>query len=411
MSLGTMVRGCSLAASASTISGWRARRRSSVAAPSSSAISSGGVARRSSDSRALASMRSSSASTSRFDVDARQLVLDEPRQLRQDAPLLLRHLELGQLQPVVEVDHVLGLDEHRLPRLRRAVHDAAHLRARVDADRHDVALLALREEAVLQVRRDVRAVEQPLELALQLLADAQRVAAQAARAPARRDRAAAPCPSPSSKLSRMAPDTSSRSLMSVARPSRRGASRCAQQVPPHARARRQRQRHVAQRLRLERARLGRALQRLVDVAHAPVGAEERQRLADVAQRARLGHLLVARPRRVEVIVERQRARQRLAARRLPRGAPARRAAVASRGRRRSCRRKSIGGQTTSSDAEIRRLSAPSSSCRPAASACGAVARGEAELGVLVGRLDVEHALILLGRQLALAHRQVHVGRA
>ena len=88
------------------------------------------------------------------------------------------------------------------------------------------------------------------------------------------------------------------------------------EVAAHARARRQRLGHVAQRLRIERARLGRALQRLVDVAHAPVGPEERQRLADVAQRARLAHFVVARPRRVERVVERQRAREGSAAHRL-----------------------------------------------------------------------------------------------
>ena len=91
------------------------------------------------------------------------------------------------------------------------------------------------------------------------------------------------------------------------------------EVVAHPRARRQRQRHVAQRLRLERPRLARALQRLVDGAHAPAVAEEGQRLADVAQRARLGHLLVARLRRVEMVIERQRLRQRLSARR-PRAA-------------------------------------------------------------------------------------------
>ena len=282
MSLGTHVAAARRAPSADGARGADRARRSS------SSASSGGVARRSIDSRAPASMRSSTASTSRLAWMRGSASSTQPRQLGQDAPLLLGDLELGELEPVVEIDDLLGLDEHRLPRLRRAVHDAAHCeRASMRTGQH-VAILALREEAILQVRRDVRARRAACS---SLRSSSSRIALRAAAQPAQRRRGAIGEPHRRRRrprsCRRSAPETSSRSVMQRAR-ARAGAApaRCATRWRrTRAPARQRRARRRAARCGSSAPPLPDALQRLVDVAHA---VAERQRLAGVAQRARLG---------------------------------------------------------------------------------------------------------------------------
>ena len=93
-----MVRGASLPSSASTISGWRARRRSSVALVVVERHQLGRRRAQIDRQPRLGVDEVELGQHLEVHVDARQLILDEPRQLGQDPPLLLRHFELGQLR-------------------------------------------------------------------------------------------------------------------------------------------------------------------------------------------------------------------------------------------------------------------------------------------------------------------------
>ena len=68
----------------------------------------------------------------------------------QHAARLALDRELGLLQPVVELDQRLGLDEERGARGRRVVHDARHAPARLGAHGQHVAVAAHGDEGVLE---------------------------------------------------------------------------------------------------------------------------------------------------------------------------------------------------------------------------------------------------------------------
>jgi hypothetical protein len=101
-------------------------------------------------------------------VEAVGLLGDPPRQPREDPPLLVGDLALGQLLAVVEIDDLLGLDEDRLAAVRGAVDDALDEALAVGAHRQHVALLALRVVVVLEQRRVARVVDQLLHAAVEL---------------------------------------------------------------------------------------------------------------------------------------------------------------------------------------------------------------------------------------------------
>ena len=75
---------------------------------------------------------------------------DEPRELAQDPLDLLALGARGLGKPVVQLDDRERLDEQRLPRARRVVHDARHLPARRRLDREDGPAAALGDEALLE---------------------------------------------------------------------------------------------------------------------------------------------------------------------------------------------------------------------------------------------------------------------
>ena len=246
-----------------TMSGWRARRRSIGPASVRSGWHGAQIARES--GRRVEQVET--GQDLQVGEDGRERFGHQRGQRGQDPSLFVGDLELGQLEPVVELDDLLRLDEQGLPRLRRAVDDPAHLAPRLHPHRDHIAIFALGGEAILQVRGEVAQLEERAYLALELFPDLLRAppepteggrgaVREAYRAPASRLAAAArilcgrdpiesrerPDPvrtngCPRSRRRRRSPDTSARSRKSTARPSRRAArveraERCARTRAP-----------------------------------------------------------------------------------------------------------------------------------------------------------------------------------
>ena len=111
-----------------------------------------------------------------------QARVDLRGQLGQEPQLLvpLFQAPLGDL--VVELDHLLGLDEERGAAPRAVVHDAPHRPARVAAHRKDGAAVPDGDVALLEGGGDVGAIEQAGEPRLDLAAQGLQLTADGAQA-------------------------------------------------------------------------------------------------------------------------------------------------------------------------------------------------------------------------------------
>ena len=77
---------------------------------------------------------------------------DVARELCQDARHLVALVALELAQPIGKLDDREGLDEQRLARIARVVHDARHGAARAGADGNDGPSAAFGDEIFLQMR-------------------------------------------------------------------------------------------------------------------------------------------------------------------------------------------------------------------------------------------------------------------
>ena len=168
--------------SAASSSGWRAPTR--LSRPSSSKITGSTIAP-SSAYTARAQIASSSAIAAVAVRSSPPRPAHAVRERAQDAPRLLALGEDLLAQDVVHLDDRLRLDEHRLPAGRAVVDDAGHGAAAAGLHRDDVAVLAQRDDRLLDRRGVRRLPHQPLQRAHDVAAGAADPAAQAQQLVAR----------------------------------------------------------------------------------------------------------------------------------------------------------------------------------------------------------------------------------
>ena len=217
---------------------------------------------------------------------------DPAGELDEDPALLGEHLGFGELQPVVELDDLFGLDEHGLAALRRAVDDALDEPLTVGAHGQHVAILALRVVLVLEIGGEPLVDEQRRHPLLERILDRRGGLAERSEIIARViDEAAVRIECVEDRMEHVA---EIRELRAVRREPRRVGGVSAQvDAQPLERPAGRRDRDEL--CRLECGRLPHAIDRARDIGD--VG--ERQALVERRERARFGDLGRARPSRVD----------------------------------------------------------------------------------------------------------------